>query len=736
MMKKTTLVYFAPALLILFLGSCADFFQDRVPMNGGTTKSGSLGTLVNPPRALVIETLSPPNQLFIESGGSHMYIRLSWSKVTGASSYIVERAVVEPLVDGFGNVSYPTPEGGDFAELDRVFGYSWTDEIFGPGNTAEYTSPEYRNRYYYQVRADNLEARLEPSDPTPFQWGTLFAPPGNVKASCGDFTSKIELEWQGAEKASAYDVYRSEQEDGSSAVLRERISGLKYQDTIDGPDRGKNFYYYVKAVNSAGATGIKSGLAMGYSLAEGAPPSPGNAGLDPDSGRGNSSDISIGWNTVTGAIKYVVYRYTDVDSALVKVGEVAIPSFTDPGPLKAQVYYYYKVQAVVLKDGVEVKGAFSNTEVEAFILGPPRSAEAEQEDGGTSAISWFPALGGDAEQAVYTYHIYGADDETGPWAPVHTVSAPASVEPDGRIHAANVPSRSFYHIVTENGLVQSDPGTAFAPFARAAVDVFATQRVYLDGKSPNDPATGVYPVKVTWKKPGGIVPASYHVYRSTSPDSAGRAVTTSPIPYSDESAGEFTWFDTDPTVKPGTRYYYRVLSLNPLEKGKYYSETKMGYGALTHDAWFKEYVKTVNKSLSKLVNMNKSGSTEKLGDETKSGSITGSIHYDTPDSVFSAIPPFDIFIEYSNYADFYIGSDSSLGLDGRYFILNGNSNTRVGDLQGNGTMNGTVTAAGMYPGTVGYGGIVIVNQEAKGGNYVVTPTGTVAGNVSWELGKR
>ncbi|MDR1239888.1 MAG: hypothetical protein LBK27_07225 [Treponema sp.] len=749
-MKKTTAVYFesirkargfaggccfVPALLVLFLGGCADFFQDRVPMQAG--RSGSLETLINPPRAAAIEKLLPPGQFFVGTGDSPRHIRLSWSKVTGASTYIVERAVVEPQVDGSGTVAYPPPADEDFEILDdQVSVYSYTDEIFGTGNDPVYTSPEYQNRYYYRIRSENAAARLEPSNATAAQWGGLFAPPRNVRASGGDFNEIIELEWQGADRASAYDVYRSDSNDGASALLRGRISGIKYRDTVTGTDRGRDFYYFVKAVNSAGVS-IPSGLAMGYSLAEGAPPKPGNAGLAPGSGQGDSTtEISITWSAVPGAINYVVYRYTNEDNALVKLGEPAGTSFTDTYLLKAQVYYYYKVQAIVEAEGVLVKGAFSDSQIEAFILGPPRNAEADQEDGGTVAIKWFPALGGTAEQAVYSYEIHGASSYGGPYSLVQTVSAPASAQADGYIHAGNVPAWPFYYIVTKKGLVQSDPGTEFAPFAKAAVNLYATAREYIPDTTPNDSAVGVYPVKITWEKPGGEVPAAYHVYRSTAPDSGFRALTSSPVPAAAETGGEFTWLDEDVTMKPGVYYYYRVLSLNALDKGRHYSETRQGYGALTHEAWFKEYIKTVNKSLTRLVNMNKPNALDKLGDETKSGGISGTISYDSPDSAGEAAGTFTIYIEYSNYAEFYIGNDSSLGLAGRYFILNGNSNTTVNGLTGSGSMNGTVTATGMYPGTVGYGSISIVSQEARGGTYAVTPAGGGTAAVSWELGKR
>jgi fibronectin type 3 domain-containing protein len=730
-MKRLPATYFTAILLPLLLGACADFFQDRIPMGAGSAQSGSLGNLINPPRAVVIERLPPPAQLFVESGGSARFIRLGWTSVDGAASYVVERAAVAPQTDGSGNVSYPPPAEEDFEILESfVYGLSYTDTIFSLAGNPRYTSPEYLNRYYYRVRSENVGAGLEPSEATEAQWGVLFAPPRNLRAGTGDAEGKIKVEWDKAAGAAAYIVYRSTDENGSSRMELVRTPGLMYENIVAGADEGREFYFAVEALNAAGERSVSSGLTIGYSLMPGAPAKP-EALLPADSGRGNStSEIAVEWGAVAAADYYVVYRYSSSDSSLVRVAaNVTGSSWTDLGPLEPYVYYYYRVQTVNEEDGKLIKSSLSPA-VEAFILSPPGTAEALKSEGGGISIQWYPALGAPAEQASYSYLIEGAGSQYGPFNPVLTVSSPTAGE-DGYIHADSVPSRPFYRIKTKNGSVESAPGTVFAHLPWAAVILDASQRVYFPDKSPN--GNGVYPVEITWQKPGGDNPDSYHVYRSTSPDSPGRPITENPIPASAESGGQFTWYDTNSTAKAGTRYYYRVLSLNALGKGKYYSETKTGYGALTHEMYFREYIKTVNKSLNKLVNMNKPGSTDKLGDESKSGACSGSIHYDSPDSVLSAIPPFDIYIRYSNYADFYINNDSALG---RYFILNGESNTRVTSTSGAGTMHGTVTVTGMYPGTVNYGNIVISNQVASSGYYTVTPAGGSSGTVDWSLGKR
>jgi fibronectin type 3 domain-containing protein len=730
-MKKIPAPYAALICLPLCLGACADLFQDKIPKSLDSSREGSLETLVNPPRQAVITELSPPAQLFVETGGSPHSIRLGWTSVEGASSYVVERAAAEPVTDGFGNIIYPLPAEEDFEILELfVYGLSYTDRIL---DNPVYNSPEYRCRYYYRVRSENVGAGLDASEATEAGMGVLFAPPRNVKAGKGESTTEIVLEWGAVDKAAAYRVYRSDFENGASPYQLARVNGPRYVNNILEAEQGREFYYSVAAETASGELSVASGLAMGFSLMAGAPDQPEDAGLAPDSGRGNgTSQIKIEWASVADADYYIVFRYSSEDAALTRLTEnTTATSWTDTKQLKPQVYYYYQVQAVNEEDGKILKSQFSEA-VEAFILSPPATAEALKAENGDISVQWYPALGAPAEQAGYSYEVYGDNDAAGSFSTlVATVSAPAAVQGDGYIHVDNAAVYKFYRIVTVNGEAKSQPGTPFAPPPLAAVILDASRAVYFSGSSPN--ANGVYPVKITWKRPDGETPAAYHVYRSADPASPGRPVTASPVPASAESGGEFTWVDENGTAKVGTYYYYRVLSLNTLGQGKYYSETKTGYGALTPEAFFKEYIKTVNSSLNKLVNMNKPKATDKLGDETKNGTISGSIAYDSPDSALSAIPPFTIYIKYTDYADFYIGGDSAFG---RYFILAGQSNTYVTSMSGDGTMNGTVNVTGMYSGSVNYDKIVITGQVANGGVYTVAPTGVPSGEVSWTLGKR
>ena len=137
-----------------------------------------------------------------------------------------------------------------------------------------------------------------------------------------------------------------------------------------------------------------------------------------------------------------------------------------------------------------------------------------------------------------------------------------------------------------------------------------------------------------------------------------------------------------------------------------------GWGALTREQWFREYNKTMKESQKKLTLMHK-GSLDALGEETKSGTISGTVYYKASGGLSGA----SVTMKYTTYADFYINNDPALGV---YFCLNGNSDTEITNVTSqSGSMKNSVVCTGMYPGTAYYDGIQIKGGAAGGGYYEV-----------------
>jgi hypothetical protein len=236
---------------------------------------------------------------------------------------------------------------------------------------------------------------------------------------------------------------------------------------------------------------------------------------------------------------------------------------------------------------------------------------------------------------------------------------------------------------------------------------------------------GVYPVRLRWQKPADGESGSCHVYRSLRQDSGFERISSEPA--TRETGGFITYIDENSAAVPGKPYYYRVMLVNSAGEASVFSETAMGYGALSPETYLREYTKTLISSHRKLTYMNKPGALSKLGEEQISGAISGTLSYQARRAGLGG----RVIMEYNRYADFYIDNNRSLG---PYFILTGNMNTTAAMNQ-SGTMDGFVTVSGMYPGRVHYDKVLIKDGTAGGGTYGIEPQGFPRTELSWTLGE-
>ena len=267
-----------------------------------------------------------------------------------------------------------------------------------------------------------------------------------------------------------------------------------------------------------------------------------------------------------------------------------------------------------------------------------------------------------------------------------------------------------------------------------AVIMNASEHEYLPGEEAND--NGVYPVKIKWKMPyiDGI--AYVKIQRSENSGSGFSTVETVAISsIFEDSDNFFSYTDRNATARVGKKYNYRISFLNNSSQELLISEEIIGWGALTHERYMVEYNKIMNTALGKLDYMYRTPDTSKLGTENPGpkGDISGNIYYSAGTVGFLGTGGAEIFIQLTNYCDFYIENDPSKGA---YFVLNGNSDTKSSMLAA-GNMRGTMSITGMYPGIVVYGtawsttvnasaGITIGSGKANGGNYMITPNGVVS----------
>lgn len=736
------------ALLCLTLGGCYTWYDSKIDMDTQTPKS-NLSDLFFKEKE--ITELSVPKQLLVSKGMFSGTIKLHWDEVPYATSYRVERAVVMPDSET-GTVALP--EEGDFEIINKyVYSNNYSDIILSsPGSQNE----QYDRLYYYRVSAENIKQGLESSDFTRISdeaCGWLLRPPAAIEADKGESMDYITVSWDNVQNAAYYQVWRGEKPNGLGMELLDTVRGNKtfYKNELSAAERGIEFYYKVCAVLSNGSASAFTGLALGYSAKDGAPLSP--TGVQVEGGKGEYTDhLTVKWNTVShpkSTVKYAVYRTADTDSIYTLVSNgVTGTSLVDSSLLRTGVKYYYYVQTIatvtegektgeVLKSGFSKTGPDSDEPAVGWLLSPPSNCEVvETTDSSKVLIRWNPAVGYEDPDVNYFYNIYASDSinfDDSTLAGNHLGTSLLVQDADG-YYLYETDRRAFYQITTINSQgVESVPGPVIAPSPMAPKNVTASKTSSLGGLGSYSANTnGVYPVKITWEAPQGDNPAGYHIYRSTKPDSSFKKINDESV-----SAG-LEFIDNNETARPGTIYYYKVVSLNLLGQGKngnLQNEASRGYGALTRDQWFREYNRTAKKSQTKLTLMHKSNDMDKLGEETINGDLSGTLSYKAEVKGFGA----RIVMHYTNYSDFYIANTPALGV---YFFINGDTNTTA-NMSANGNMDGTVTAdtRGMYPGYAKYDNLEIKGGGAGGGYYVVCTkdkNGSVVlneGNVSWTVGE-
>jgi hypothetical protein len=742
-------------IVVLPLISCADFFQGKIDMDSSSS-SGTLSSLVTSEEE--ITQLPAPTTISVSQGLYAGKIVISWHAVTGATSYRVERAIVTqanvdgtftaPLDDAYDIFAESSTEGTNFGgNSSTVYDNSFTDIVLDTG-TATSSAKEYGYGYFYRVSAENANEGYDSSKYITSPASYLLAPPTSVSADKGKSTDYITVSWKQVNGCTRYDISRALHGDAiyttiASVVPRSNSTNSNYYaDTVDS---GSEYDYKITGYRN-GNYSLASSCAYGYTLMAGAPSMPTDVVIVEDKGRGDTVDsISISWtaSTAESAPNYYIYRSSSVDSSLILLNAaspVTETSYTDKSSLKTGVYYYYQICSWILDDdGVtKLKSAMSNSDsssaspAEGFLLSPPSTVSSSKDSNNIHTVSWTPAIGSTSEQSEYSYVLYGSSTNTFTESSTILASiATPELSSDGMYHYTPSQTASYYALRTirtvAGNTITSSFSAATQPAPFAAVSVSATDHAWIDGitnDSANANSKNVYPVKITWSAPQDSSVAGYYVYRSSSPTSGYKKLNAAAL-----SVDTLSYIDSNSSAKVRTLYYYKVLTINANGEGSNYSDYDTGYGAITYDQYMIEYNKTVKNSQSKLTLMHKSGNTDKLGTETINGTLSGTLYYNATIAGLGG----RVIMLYTNYADYYIvdGNASS----GVYFCINGNTNTSA-SMDTNGTMDGTVTCTGMYPGTVGYDSIKIVSGAAGGGTYKITPEGFPSGDVSYTIGNQ
>jgi len=272
------------------------------------------------PGAVVSVTLSPDAPALTAEAGDAS-ITLSWDAVIGVDTYWLYWSTTSPVV----------------LDDSRRFEIAATDPL-----TINHDGLNNGETYHYLILAVNKGGESPPGLATavPMSLQEPPAPPGNVNATLN--SNQIELDWDPVDNAS-YNVYWSTETPVDIAVAESvSVTGPDY--ILQNPLPATRYYFVVSAV---------------INNVESMPSSPEiELSVPPDmpevSARGGRQQVTLSWDSVTGADDYTVYwaekdRAGNADAALLFDNVISVDvdvndeliTYTHDDLINGNTYYYY-----------------------------------------------------------------------------------------------------------------------------------------------------------------------------------------------------------------------------------------------------------------------------------------------------------------------------------------------------------------------------------------------------------
>jgi fibronectin type 3 domain-containing protein/regulation of enolase protein 1 (concanavalin A-like superfamily) len=244
---------------------------------------------------------APPTGLAATAGNAQ--VSLTWNASANASSYNVKRATVN---------------GGPYTTVANAATTGYTDTSVANGTT-----------YYYVVSA--LNAGTESADSTPASAMPQVPPPATptgLAATAGN--AQVALSWNASSGAASYNLKRATVNGGPYTTLA-NLTATGYTDT--NVINGLTYYYVVSAVNAGGESANSTQVNATPQVP--APATPTGLAAAPD-----YLQITLSWNSSSGATSYDVKRATVNGGPYTTITNVAKTSFTDDAITMGTTYYY------------------------------------------------------------------------------------------------------------------------------------------------------------------------------------------------------------------------------------------------------------------------------------------------------------------------------------------------------------------------------------------------------------
>ena len=328
-------------------------------------------------------------------------IQLKWSKVSGATGYIVYRKT------GTGSWSR-------IADIKNGSTVSYIDKTAKLGTTYTYTIRAYSGKYMSDWKTTKTIKRL--ADPT--------------VSSASNITAGVQVKWSKVTGATGYIVYRK-----TGTGSWSRVADIKSGSTVSYTDKtaksGTTYTYTVRAY-SGSTMGDWSSTKTIKRLADPTVSSASNI----------TAGVQVKWSKVTGATGYIVYRKTGTGSwsrvADIKSGSTV--SYTDK-TAKSGTNYTYTVRAY----SGSTMGDWSSTKT-AKRLADPTVSSASNITAGVQ-VKW-------AKTAGATGYVVYRKTGTGSWSRIATIKGGSTTSYTDK--SAKSGTNYSYTVRAYNGSTMSD----------------------------------------------------------------------------------------------------------------------------------------------------------------------------------------------------------------------------------------------------------------------------------------
>ena len=249
--------------------------------------------------------------------GTYAYkVRVTWSSVSGATSYTVYRA---------------TSSGGTKSTIGSISNTTYDDTSASVGTT-----------YYYWVKASNSYGTSDYSSyNTGSCQGTAAGPPSSITVPSSDRDGSYAVSWELSSTSSVTYVLEEATNASFSNGLRQAYSGSSTSTTITGRSNGSTYYYRVKATRSGYTDSSWRTDSNGcmVTITPPVPPTPGSISYPTSDSDGS---YTVSWASSSGVTSYQLERSNNGGSSW---SQVYSDSGTFYGESVGNGSYRYRVKA-------------------------------------------------------------------------------------------------------------------------------------------------------------------------------------------------------------------------------------------------------------------------------------------------------------------------------------------------------------------------------------------------------